>query len=116
MLCRCVVRDSRGRDVDGDDAVMALVTEFTRLFGVRHPIGLAPMGGSAGGALAAAVSRGGGLGMVGGGDREWLDRELPIVAAHADLPWGVGFLTWAITSTMLEHALQHGPRAVMLSF
>jgi hypothetical protein len=31
---------------------MALSTEFTRRFGVRHPIALAAMGGSAGGALA----------------------------------------------------------------
>ncbi|GAA2634650.1 hypothetical protein GCM10010399_79160 [Dactylosporangium fulvum] len=46
---------------------MALSTRFTELFGVRHPIALAPMGGSAGGALAAAVSRGGGFGMLGAG-------------------------------------------------
>jgi nitronate monooxygenase len=94
---------------------MALSTEFTRLAGVRHPIASAPMGGSAGGALAAAVSRGGGFGMVGGGDREWFDRELPI-AASAGGPWGVGFLTWAITPGLVEHALGYGPRAVMLSF
>lgn len=86
------------------------------MFGVRHPIALAPMGGSAGGALAAAVCRGGGFGMVGGGDREWLDRELPIVAADASRSWGVGFLTWAITSGVVEHALEYGPSAVMLSF
>ncbi|TMR16586.1 hypothetical protein ETD86_24675, partial [Nonomuraea turkmeniaca] len=43
---------------------MGLSTTFTKLFGVRHPIALAPMGGSAGGALAAAVSRGGGLGLL----------------------------------------------------
>ena len=60
---------------------MALSTAFTRLFSVRHPIALAPMGGSAGGALAAAVSNGGGLGLVGGGrgDSDWLKRELEIV-------------------------------------
>ena len=97
---------------------MALSTEFTELFGVRHPIALAPMGGSAGGALAAAVSRGGGLGMLGAGDgdREWLDRELPIVASGTDHPWGVGFLTWAIDAGGVERALEYGPRAVMLSF
>ena len=72
--------------------VMALSTAFTKLFGVRHPIALAPMGGSAGGALAAAVSRGGGLGLLGAGngDREWLARELPIVAAGTGKPWGTG--------------------------
>ncbi|MGR7002734.1 nitronate monooxygenase [Yinghuangia aomiensis] len=47
---------------------MALATDFTDLLGVRHPIALAPMGGSAGGALAAAVSRAGGLGLLGGAD------------------------------------------------
>ena len=92
--------------------------QFTKLFGVRHPIALAPMGGSAGGALAAAVSRGGGLGMLGAGngDREWLDREVPIVASGTDQPWGVGFLTWAIDVGAVERALEYGPRAVMLSF
>jgi nitronate monooxygenase len=97
---------------------MALSTEFTKLFGVRHPIALAPMGGSAGGALAAAVSRSGGFGMLGAGngDREWLDRELPIVALGTDQPWGVGFLTWAIDAGGVERTLEHGPRAVMLSF
>ena len=95
--------------------VMALSTEFTRKFGVRHPIASAPMGGSAGGALAAAVSRGGGLGLVGGGDREWLDRELPLVAECGRL-WGVGFLTWQADTATVEHALSYGPTAVMLSF
>ncbi|MEV4545709.1 NAD(P)H-dependent flavin oxidoreductase [Micromonospora echinaurantiaca] len=97
---------------------MALWTEFTELLGVRHPIVLAPMGGSAGGALAAAVSRGGGLGMLGAADgqREWLDREVPIVASGTDQPWGVGFLTWAIDAGAVEHALRYGPRAVMFSF
>lgn len=74
------------------------------------------MGGSAGGALAAAVSRGGGFGMVGGGDRQWLDRELPIAAADAGGPWGVGFLTWSATPALIERALEYGPSAVMLSF
>ncbi|MFB4284103.1 NAD(P)H-dependent flavin oxidoreductase [Nonomuraea sp. MTCD27] len=95
-----------------------LSTRFTKLFGVRHPIALAPMGGSAGGALAAAVSRGGGLGMLGAGngDRAWLDREVSIVASSTDRPWGVGFLTWAIDVDAVKRALEYAPRAVMLSF
>lgn len=99
-------------------AGMALSTAFTKLFGVRHPIASAPMGGSAGGALAAAVSRGGGLGLLGGGnaDREWLARELPILAEGTREPWGVGFLTWAIDVGKLELALEYGPSAVLLSF
>ncbi|RFC78467.1 nitronate monooxygenase [Streptomyces sp. AcE210] len=96
---------------------MALETAFTEMFGVRYPIALAPMGGSAGGALAAAVSRGGGFGLLGGafGDPQWLAREVPIVAG-TDSPWGVGFLTWAIDVAAVERALEYGPSAVMLSF
>ena len=97
---------------------MALRTAFTELFGIEHPIALAPMGGSAGGALAAAVSNGGGLGLLGGGygDLDWLDRELPIVAAGTGRPWGVGFLCWAIDARSVERALEYQPRAVVLSF
>jgi nitronate monooxygenase len=47
---------------------MASSTDFTELLGLRHPIAVAPMGGSAGGALTAAVSRGGGLGILGAGN------------------------------------------------
>jgi len=43
--------------------VMALRTAFTEFFSLRHPIALAPMGGVSGGALAAAVANGGGLGL-----------------------------------------------------
>ena len=97
---------------------MALSTAFTRLFGVQHPIALAPMGGSAGGALAAAVCRGGGLGLLGAGsgDHEWLAREVPMVAAGGSGPWGIGFLTWAVDVGAVERALEHRPAAVMLSF
>jgi nitronate monooxygenase len=97
---------------------MALRTAFTELFSVQHPIALAPMGGSAGGALAAAVSNGGGLGMLGGGsgDPKWLARELPIVADSTSKPWGVGFLSWAADVAAVERVLTHNPAAVMLSF
>ena len=97
---------------------MALSTAFTDLFSVQYPIALAPMGGSAGGALAAAVSNGGGLGLLGGGngDADWLARELPIVAGGTGKPWGVGFQSWAVDVGTVERALELGPAAVMLSF
>ncbi|WP_416977071.1 NAD(P)H-dependent flavin oxidoreductase [Streptomyces sp. T028] len=96
---------------------MALATAFTEMFDVRYPIALAPMGGSAGGALAAAVSLGGGFGILGGGygDPEWMAREVPLVTATGK-PWGVGFLTWGIDTGVVERALEYGPDAVMLSF
>jgi nitronate monooxygenase len=46
---------------------MALRTRLTERLSIRHPIISAPMGASAGGALAAAVSAAGGLGMIGAG-------------------------------------------------
>ncbi len=97
---------------------MALSTAFTELFSVQYPIALAPMGGSAGGALAAAVANGGGLGLVGGGsgDPDWLVRELPIAAAGTSKPWGVGFQSWAVDAGTVERALDLNPAAVMLSF
>ena len=97
---------------------MTLRTTFTELFSIEHPIALAPMGGCAGGALAAAVSEGGGLGLVGGGrgHRDWLDRELAIVTDRTTKPWGVGFLSWAVDVTAVEQALTRHPSAIMLSF
>ena len=97
---------------------MTLRTPFTEYFSLRHPIALAPMGGYAGGALAAAVSNGGGLGLVGGGrsDQAWLDRELAIAAEGTSGPWGVGFLSWAIDVATVDRALAYRPAAVMLSF
>lgn len=97
---------------------MALSTVFTEMLGLRHPIALAPMGGSAGGALTAAVSNGGGLGLLGGGagHREWLSRELALAAETTAKPWGVGFQSWAIDPPALESALHRQPATVMLSF
>jgi nitronate monooxygenase len=100
-----------------EEAAVALRTAFTELFGLRHPIALAPMGGSAGGALTSAVSAAGGLGLVGGGngDADWLARELAIAAGGAR-PWGVGFQSWAVGRDTVERALEYRPDAVMLSF
>jgi nitronate monooxygenase len=97
---------------------MGLSSSFTKLFGVEYPIASAPMGGSAGGALAAAVSNGGGLGLVGGGrePQDWLDAELTLLRHRTDKPWGVGFQAWSLRMETLQAALAHRPPAVMLSF
>ncbi len=97
---------------------MALRTLFTDMMSISHPIVLAPMGGCAGGALAAAVSNGGGLGLVGGGreDRTWLERELAVVTDTTDKPWGIGFQFWSTRQEVVAGALEFRPHAVMLSF
>jgi nitronate monooxygenase len=97
---------------------MSLHTAFTDLAEVEHPVALAPMGGCAGGALAAAVSNAGGLGLVGGGraSLEWCREQAGLAARLTERPWGIGFLTWALTRPTLEGALDLRPAAVMLGF
>jgi nitronate monooxygenase len=92
-----------------------LSTRFTERFALTHPVALAPMAGAAGGALAAAVARAGGLGLLGGGygDAGWLAAEWDLAG---DALIGVGFITWSLTSAVLAAALARRPRAVMLSF
>lgn len=76
------------------------------------------MAAVSGGRLAAAVSHAGGLGLVGGGygDPEWLRRELTLVTRETGEPWGVGFITWKLSTDVLARALDYRPAAVMLSF
>jgi nitronate monooxygenase len=70
-----------------------------------------------GGKLAAAVSRAGGLGLIGGGygDPAWIEEQF---AAAAGQRVGVGFITWSLrkSPSLLTDVLKHRPAAVMLSF
>jgi nitronate monooxygenase len=90
---------------------------ITGVLGIEKPLVLAPMGFVAGGALAAAVSKAGGLGLIGAGygDADWMRREFQR-AAGARV--GVGFITWSLAKqpALLDLALSHKPSAVMLSF
>jgi len=94
-----------------------LTTRFTERFGLRHPIARAPMDMVAGGALAAAVTAAGGLGLIGGGygDADWLEEAF---AAAGNQPVGVGFITWSVVDrpALVEAALAHRPAALMVSF
>lgn len=93
-------------------------TALTQMFDLRHPVVLGPMGGVAGGALAAAVSNAGGLGLVGGGygDPEWLRTELAIVKRSTTSAWGAGVITWAVGRDLMQQILAERPHAMMLSF
>jgi len=94
-----------------------LSTRFTRALNLRHPIVSAPMAFAGGGALAAAVSKAGGLGLVGGGygDATWLGEQFD--AAEKERV-GVGFITWSLrkSPSLLTDVLKRRPVAVMLSF
>src|SRR5256885_16760471 len=94
---------------------MPLRTPLTAMFGIEHPVVLAPMGGVSGGTLAAAVSEGGGLGLIGAGrgDVQWLDRECGQARAATSKPWGIGFLAGAIRPQTNYAAGAPSPWAVM---
>jgi len=96
---------------------MSLQTPLTRFLGIKVPVVSAPMAGIAGGALAAAVTRAGGLGLIGGGygDRAWIEREFENARGEGV---GIGFIAWALARQpdLLAVALERRPRAVLLSF
>jgi len=74
-----------------------------------------------GGELAAAVSRAGGLGIIGGGYAGTLGGEPDLeaeIARAKPTRFGVGFITWALerAPAMLTMALRHSPYCVFLSF
>ena len=85
--------------------------------GLRVPIVNAPMGGVAGGRLAAAVTAAGGLGMVGmgtAGSTSSLHAELP----HVHGTFGIGLVDWVIRKEpeLLDAALAARPVLVSVSF
>jgi nitronate monooxygenase len=92
-------------------------TRLTQAFGITHPIVGAPMALASGGALAAAVSRAGGLGLIGGGygDATWLAEQFHAAAGERV---GVGFITWSAQRSpdVVAQALEQRPAAFMLSF
>ena len=82
-----------------------LANRLTRSLNIRHPIVSAPMAFAGGGALAAAVSRAGGLGLIGGGygDPTWLEEQFNVAN---DQRVGLGFITWSLRkspSMLTEH-------------
>ena len=94
-----------------------LSTRLTRSWNLAHPIVSAPMAFAAGGRLAGAVSRSGGLGLIGGGygDAAWLEEQFEAADRQSV---GVGFITWSLRNSpsLLTQVLKHAPKAVMLSF
>lgn len=94
-----------------------LSTPWSRDFGLRVPIVNAPMGGVAGGRLAAAVTAAGGLGMVGMGStatRSALAAELREVRGR----YGIGLVDWVMRrqSGLLDDALAARPALLSISF
>ncbi|MGY1986360.1 NAD(P)H-dependent flavin oxidoreductase [Blastococcus sp. SYSU DS0669] len=95
-------------------------TALTRRFHLATPVIGAPMAGVAGGALARAVSLGGGLGMIGVGSAtpaSFVAEQCSIPRGDG-LPFGVGLMAWALPDRpdLLEATLGATPDLVSVSF
>ena len=92
-------------------------TRLTRRFGIDAPVLCAPMALATGGRLAAAVTRAGGLGLIGGAycDADWITREF---AAAGNTSVGCGFITWKLAQNpgLLDTVLARDPAVIFLSF
>jgi nitronate monooxygenase len=94
-----------------------LSTPWSRAMGLGVPIVNAPMGGVAGGRLAAGVSAAGGLGMVGmgtAGSTSSLHAELP----HVTGAFGIGLVDWVMRKEvgLFEAAVAAQPVLISVSF
>lgn len=98
-----------------------LITWLTGRLGIRYPVISASMTGVAYGELARAVSRVGGLGMLGIGSNVEvgvLEREAAVASDGGSLPFGVGLTAWALPDRpeLLDATIAQRPALVSLSF
>ena len=100
---------------------MPIRTRLTERLGIRVPILNAPMGGHAGGRMAAALTEAGGLGLLAcfgpviDKSEFWIEEQF---AAAGNTRIGAGFITWRLAAYphLLDLALARAPAAMMLSF
>lgn len=99
-------------------AAAALATPWSLRTGLRVPIVNAPMGGVAGGRLAAAVTAAGGLGMVGMGSTATAASLTTELALVGPAKFGIGLVDWVIRDApdLLDTALAAGPVLLSVSF
>jgi nitronate monooxygenase len=95
-------------------------TPLTRWFDLTTPVIGAPMAGVAGGALARAVSLGGGLGMIGvsGATTAAFLTEQCAIPAASEVPFGVGLMAWVLADRpdLLDTTIAARPSLVSVSF
>ena len=97
-----------------------LKTFLTQAWGLRYPLMGAPMAGVAFGDLAHAVTRAGGLGMIGVGSTDSVDwiAEQAAIAGAGGMRFGIGLMVWALERRpeLLDAALAEKPFLISLSF
>ncbi len=94
-------------------------TWLSERFDLAVPVVSAPMAGVAGGRLAAAVTRAGGLGTIGVGSAstpEWVAEQCAIASAGG--AFGVGLMAWALEAQpgQLDAVLEARPALVSIGF
>ncbi|MGE2832638.1 NAD(P)H-dependent flavin oxidoreductase [Mycobacterium sp. SMC-4] len=96
------------------------MTTWSTAIGIDVPIVNAPMGGVAGGRLAAAVSDAGGLGMIGMGSSATAAKLVDQLAYVENLarPFGIGLIGWVVHNepALLDTALEARPALLSVSF
>ena len=95
------------------------MTEWSAALGLSAPIICAPMGGVAGGKLAAAVSSAGALGMIGMGSTGAADKLLAELAhVPPDTRIGIGLVDWVHRrdDRLLQTAIEARPALLSVSF
>lgn len=95
-------------------------TRLCELLTIEPPILNAPMAGTAGANLAAAVSEAGGFGMIGGTSRrgpDWLRAQIRAARAQTARPFGVGFIaSFPDSDDLVQVALDEHVAAINHSF
>jgi nitronate monooxygenase len=92
-------------------------TRVTDLLGIRHPVLLAPMAGGTDARLVAAVSHGGGLGILGASmlSPEAIEAEVAMIRELTPMPFGVNLLLWS-SSEKVEAVLEQQPAVLSTAF
>ncbi|MFF9158175.1 NAD(P)H-dependent flavin oxidoreductase [Streptomyces sp. NPDC014846] len=98
---------------------IVISTKLTELLGIDHPVVCAPMGSVSGGRLAGAVTRAGGLGLVGVsyGDPAFIDEHVARASETGGV-WGVGcvMFTFDTRPGLWDKVLGYAPPVIALSF
>ncbi|MEW2481342.1 nitronate monooxygenase [Mycobacterium sp. NPDC049093] len=97
---------------------MSLATTWSQSIGIDVPIVNAPMGGAAGGRLAAAVSAAGGLGMVGMGSSATAEQLTAELTQLDGQRFGIGLVHWVVHDRpdLFDVALAAQPALLSVSF
>jgi nitronate monooxygenase len=95
-------------------------TRLCDFLAIEHPILNAPMAGTAGADLAAAVSEAGGFGMIGGtsgGGADWLRAQIRAAREQTSRSFGVGFISsFPDADLLVDVALEERVGAINHSF